>query len=87
MKWYMRKSWSEPGHSYEWVTLLLEATDLGMTTTNLDPKRLLTSAEQSGLSREGLVYSSLPAKENNSIFRIWPQLERLRALGNNLKHR
>lgn len=67
----------EPGHCYEWAYLLLQAEALTGRDTSSWARRLITFAETHGVS-SGLVVDRQPAEE--ASFRLWPQLERLRAL-------
>ena len=67
----------EPGHCYEWAFLLGEAERLTGRDTASWRRRLIDYAEASGV-RSGfaldVIGSSAPS------FRLWPQLERVRAL-------
>ncbi|ASK78676.1 hypothetical protein CF386_06510 [Paraphotobacterium marinum] len=69
----------EPGHNYEWASLLLESEKLGLKIETKDfCEHLVHSMENMGLSTLGFVYPKLNVSEKNAEFRIWPNLERLR---------
>ncbi|MEE2525858.1 AGE family epimerase/isomerase [Hyphobacterium sp. HN65] len=76
---WLRKAGSriEPGHCYEWAFLLHEAERLTGRDTASWQRRLVDYAETHGL-RSGLAVDTLGAEPVS--FRLWPQLERLRAL-------
>lgn len=67
----------EPGHCYEWAFLLGETERLTGRDTASWRRRLVDYAERHGL-RDGLVLDIVGAAQ--ASFRLWPQLERLRAL-------
>jgi len=67
----------EPGHCYEWAFLLGEAERLTGRDTLSWRRRLIDYAERSGVI-SGLVVDQ--SGETRPSFRLWPQLERLRAL-------
>lgn len=67
----------EPGHCYEWAFLLTEAERLTGRDTGSWARRLVAVSEAQGL-KNGLVLDVLGTPECS--FRLWPQLERLRAL-------
>ena len=67
----------EPGHCYEWAYLLTEVGRLTGRDTASWARRLVAFSEAHGLS-DGLVLDALYVNEPS--FRLWPQLERLRAL-------
>jgi len=78
------KDWSrtthrrvEPGHCYEWAYLLGEAERLTGRDTASWRRRLIDYAEQHGVF-EGLAVDQITTTAKT--FRLWPQLERLRAL-------
>jgi mannose-1-phosphate guanylyltransferase/mannose-6-phosphate isomerase len=66
-----------PGHCYEWAFLLAEAERLTGRDTVSWSRRLTAFAEGTGL-RDGLAMDVLDEVEGG--YRLWPQLERLRAL-------
>ncbi|MEQ8403776.1 MAG: AGE family epimerase/isomerase [Oceanicaulis sp.] len=67
----------EPGHCYEWAYLLSEAERLIGRDTASWARRLVAFSEANGLVGD-LVVDVIGAPK--SSFRLWPQLERLRAL-------
>lgn len=74
--------WSEPGHSFEWVSLLTQALSNGIdTASKITPDKLLSVAERQGVTEDGFVRSTFSASKNKQQepYRIWPQLERARA--------
>jgi len=87
--------WFEPGHAFEWVSLLNMAEQAGVFVSNDKVSRvtqaeLLSNAENLCVKEINLVpakfYADSDEVEQN--FRIWPQLERIRAhylLGNSVQ--
>lgn len=75
-------SWQEiyePGHSFEWASLILEAKQKNMFITNIDEKLIAIQAEKLGLIHQEFVLTELSEKNNtDKNIRIWPTLERLR---------
>lgn len=72
----------EPGHHYEWATLLTLHQRLTGHDTLSWQRRLIRRADKSGLDlRDGLAFNSVTALGGpvNSRKRLWPQLEMLRA--------
>lgn len=67
----------EPGHCYEWAFLLGEAQRLTGRDTASWRRRLIDYAETHGL-RSGFALDAVGA--GIPSFRLWPQLERVRAL-------
>lgn len=67
----------EPGHCYEWAFLLTEVERLTGRDTASWARRLVAFSETHGLIGD-LAVDLLDAAEPS--FRLWPQLERLRAL-------
>lgn len=67
----------EPGHCYEWAYLLGEAERLTGRDTASWRRRLIDYAENNGL-KSGLALDVVGAAAPS--FRLWPQLERVRAL-------
>nr|WP_116964671.1 (d)CMP kinase [Fastidiosibacter lacustris] len=71
----------EPGHSFEWSALILEALELGVDVGLMpDHKALFLSASQKGVNANGLVRSNLNNKDDQTQYRIWPMLEYMRYL-------
>ncbi len=70
----------EPGHSFEWASLILEAKQKNLFSTAIDYTNIVTNAENCGVNNHGLVYAEIkpdqPPSEN--AFRIWPLLEQIR---------
>ncbi|WP_168188316.1 AGE family epimerase/isomerase [Hahella sp. CCB-MM4] len=75
--------WFEPGHSYEWACLLDELkSEMPNLSSKITPENLMAAAEKHGVNSEGYVLPEIhPNKsaETAEKFRIWPQLERVRA--------
>ncbi|MCR9129306.1 MAG: AGE family epimerase/isomerase [Alphaproteobacteria bacterium] len=69
----------EPGHCHEWAFLLHETERLSGRDTASWRRRLIDYAERDGV-RDGLAVDVVGAEP--ASFRLWPQLERLRALAN-----
>lgn len=67
----------EPGHCYEWAFLLSEVERLTGRDTASWRRRLIDYAETHGL-KAGLALDQVNAMAPS--FRLWPQLERVRAL-------
>lgn len=67
----------EPGHCYEWAYLLGEAQRLTGRDTASWRRRLIDYAENHG-TRSGFALDTVGASVPS--FRLWPQLERVRAL-------
>ena len=67
----------EPGHCYEWAFLLGEAERLTGRDTASWRRRMIDYAERNGL-KNGLALDQIGAATPS--FRLWPQLERVRAL-------
>lgn len=73
--------WYEPGHAFEWATLLFLAANRDLIfKSKIQASKLLASAEKVGVSND-LVVSKIykGGLEKEFSFRIWPQLERVRA--------
>ena len=69
----------EPGHTFEWCCLLLEAEQTGIDISVLDNIRMLAEAAESvGVTGNNIVKPQISAHEDAVRFRIWPMLERLR---------
>ena len=76
-------TWYEPGHGFEWSTLLLMAAKEGLAIHGkMIPRQLIENAEQFGVVSNGLVVSRVFKDKFHKelAFRIWSQLERVRAL-------
>ncbi|MGB3625162.1 MAG: AGE family epimerase/isomerase [Henriciella sp.] len=72
----------EPGHHYEWSTLLTLHQRLSGHDTLSWQRRLIRRADQSGLdAKDALAFNSVSALGGpaNTRKRLWPQLEMLRA--------
>lgn len=72
----------EPGHHYEWATLLAFHQRLTGHDTLSWQRRLITRADKAGLDpRDGFAFNSVTAlgRTCNARKRLWPQLEMLRA--------
>ncbi|MCP2680179.1 AGE family epimerase/isomerase [Maricaulaceae bacterium NA33B04] len=67
----------EPGHCHEWAFLLHETERLTGRDTASWRRRLIDYAERDGV-RDGLAVDVVGA--DPASYRLWPQLERLRAL-------
>lgn len=75
--------WIEPGHMYEWAHLLATYEQLSGEKLFSYSRRMIATAETYGRSAEsGLVLDRLDPNLNvvENTSRLWPQLERLRAL-------
>lgn len=70
----------EPGHSFEWASLLLEAQQKNLFKSMIDYNSLVSQAEKYGVSQQQLVFAEiqLDAKPHGNVFRIWPLLEQIR---------
>ncbi len=70
----------EPGHSFEWASLLLEAKEKNLLNTDIDYSNVVRNAEKIGVNSQNLVYAEVsPSKTPSSeAFRIWPLLEQIR---------
>lgn len=69
----------EPGHSFEWCCLLVEAQQAGIDTSILPvEKKMAAAAEKNGVTAQGAVLQSISTLDDKNRFRIWPVLERLR---------
>ncbi len=76
----------EPGHSFEWCSLILDAKRLGLNTNielehnktlTIDEKSIVQSAEHLGVLENGLVKPEIQSGSNDT-YRIWPILEQIR---------
>lgn len=71
----------EPGHSFEWGCLILEAQRLGVDVTAMaNHVALYQSARKLGISNYGLVKKNLDGDDEKMKYRIWPMLEYMRYL-------
>ncbi|MCF6808482.1 AGE family epimerase/isomerase [Thiotrichales bacterium 19S9-12] len=71
----------EPGHSFEWGSLLYESESLGIELpVGATYQALVESAENLGVTDDQLVVAELKADSSadHSRYRIWPLFERLR---------
>lgn len=76
---YSNQEIFEPGHSFEWASLILEAQDKGfLPMTILEHQQLALSAEKQGVINEMVVAEISANKPETEVFRIWPLLERIR---------
>ena len=77
----------EPGHSFEWCSLLLEASQYDMPY-NLDINKMANSAEINGTTDAKLVLPTIGDKNSNDEIkiRIWPSLERVRYYSMNCEY-
>ncbi|MGH1540015.1 MAG: AGE family epimerase/isomerase [Arenicella sp.] len=76
-------TWSEPGHAYEWASLLTLAASYGIENdSRIKINSLLSCAEKHGTNLGGFVASTYIDQQTEAthIYRIWPQLERIRAM-------
>lgn len=69
----------EPGHCYEWAHLLFDVQRLTGRDTASWRRRLIDFAEHHGV-QGGLAMDVIGADQ--ATFRLWPQLERIRAICN-----
>lgn len=78
-----RGSWTEPGHQFEWASLLIEYAMLtGETDLVRYARKLYASALAFGRNRHtGLVYGAVSRSGEvlGPVSRSWPQIEALRA--------
>jgi len=79
-------SWFELGHAFEWASLIKMSSPEILSQSGLSAERLLNTAEQYCLEINKQDKQLVPAKlfkdsqqAVDSTFRIWPQLERIRA--------
>lgn len=85
---YSNKKIFEPGHSFEWASLIYEASAKNVFSTELvSHEKLATTAEKFGVTSAQMVLAEInDVQANNQDYRIWPLLERLRyyvMIGNN----
>lgn len=76
---YSKKKLYEPGHSFEWASLIYEAVSKGVFNTTFEHSKLALNAEKFGVYQNLALseYNPLATSDNQQI-RIWPSLERLR---------
>jgi mannose/cellobiose epimerase-like protein (N-acyl-D-glucosamine 2-epimerase family) len=74
--------WSEPGHAFEWGSLLVQASKLNLIlNTKMLFTKLIEYAEKNGVNSDGFTLSKQNNKSHSQdLYRIWPQLERVRVL-------
>lgn len=75
--------WTEPGHHFEWASLLVDfAQKSGQTELNAYARKLYASAIANGLNRAtGLAYGAVSRQglPLDSVSRSWPQTEAIKA--------
>ncbi|MEO9339904.1 mannose-1-phosphate guanylyltransferase/mannose-6-phosphate isomerase [Mesorhizobium sp. SB112] len=78
-----RGSWTEPGHHFEWASLLVEFADRsGQVDLTAYARKLYASAIANGLNRAtGLAYGAVSRQglPLDRISRSWPQTEAIKA--------
>ncbi|TIQ34224.1 MAG: mannose-1-phosphate guanylyltransferase [Mesorhizobium sp.] len=76
-------SWTEPGHHFEWASLLIDfAARSGQTDLNGFARKLYASAVANGLNRAtGLSYGAVSRQglPLDTVSRSWPQAEAVKA--------
>lgn len=76
-------SWTEPGHHFEWASLLIDfAARSGQTELNAFARKLYASAVANGLNRAtGLSYGAVSRQglPLDTVSRSWPQAEAIKA--------
>lgn len=73
----------EPGHHYEWATLLLDFEKASGRDVGSWRRRLIAKANEDGSAVDSLFCLNAAASDGTPIdrnMRLWPQLEKLRAL-------
>lgn len=71
----------EPGHSFEWSSLIVEAKNLTVDVEVMnDHVSLYQAATTVGISDHGLVKPNLDELSKEGQYRIWPMLEYMRYL-------
>lgn len=77
---YSKQEIFEPGHSFEWASLIYEAKSKNLFQTSIDDSKLANTAENYGVTNTQMVIGEyIPNQANNlEQYRIWPLLERLR---------
>jgi mannose-1-phosphate guanylyltransferase/mannose-6-phosphate isomerase len=75
--------WTEPGHHFEWASLLIDfAARSGQTELNAFARKLYASAVANGLNRAtGLSYGAVSRQglPLDTVSRSWPQAEAIKA--------
>lgn len=68
----------EPGHTFEWCCLLVEAQHYGFEKPEpIDIAFMVDAAENEGINARAIVVPSIPLP-SSLRYRIWPTLERMR---------
>ncbi|WP_119343673.1 AGE family epimerase/isomerase [Facilibium subflavum] len=75
---YRYKRIFEPGHSFEWAALIVEASKLKIDTKGIDPLRLAHNCQIKTVLANGLVIPEIGCDQDKASYRIWPLLEQLR---------
>lgn len=71
----------EPGHSFEWSSLIVEAQALGVDIDAMsDHFRLYQAAAKAGINDRGFIKPNLNDTSKDTQYRIWPMLEYVRYL-------
>lgn len=71
----------EPGHSFEWCSLIIEAQSLVIDVSIMDDHlRLYQAASSVGITEKGLIKPNLHTLSKEMHYRIWPMLEYMRYL-------
>ncbi len=71
----------EPGHSFEWSSLIVEAQALGVDIDAMsDHVRLYQAAAKAGINDRGFIKPNLNDTSKDTQYRIWPMLEYVRYL-------
>jgi mannose/cellobiose epimerase-like protein (N-acyl-D-glucosamine 2-epimerase family) len=75
--------WTEPGHHFEWASLLVDfARQSGQADLNIFARKLYASAIANGLNRAtGLAYGAVSRQGMplDQVSRSWPQAEAIKA--------
>ncbi len=90
MREYSKKAKSalfEPGHSFEWSSLIVEAKALKIDVDIMsDHVKLYQAAAKVGMNSHGLVKPNLSNNTKEMQYRIWPMLEYMRYLAMTAKY-
>lgn len=68
----------EPGHTFEWCCLIQDAEEHGLKFGILNAGEMAAAAEAQGMCDNKLVLQKVGKGQDDSRFRIWPSLERVR---------
>lgn len=71
--------WFEPGHAFEWVSLMKMSHKSISSTVQFSSQELLDAAQNSCSNQQLVPAKVFIEEENENVFRIWTQLERIRA--------